>query len=418
MRKNRLFLPLGLALFVFSLVFGFYFVWQGQGSSSEYIVSSEEAAQAPLLIRSTDRIRAGETLSQALVRHDFSNQDAVDLIAALSLELNLKQIRAGDVFIIEKDFGYAQSQASFSLFEFVRQSEEGVPVRYQVIRKETGRLQIARIDTPITQKRTVLSGKVSSSLYEGILSAGGDATLVNRFSDLFGWQLDFYREAQRGDSFKVIVESRYAEGRLIGYGKILAAEYNNSGKIYRGFRFESRDSKFEGFFDERGQSIEKGFLRAPMALTRITSRYGQRFHPVLQRQKKHNGVDYGASTGTPFWSIADGVVLEARYSPTAGRMIRVRHRGGYVTEYFHASRIASGVRPGAFVKQKQVIGYVGTTGRSTGPHLHFGMMLNKNYVDPSKQRFPAGQPLPNRLTGSYFTTIKPLVEELKKIEVS
>lgn len=418
MKRNRLFLPLGLVLFVFSLASGFYFVWQEQGLGLDNQELSEDIAIAPLLARSTDRIRAGETLSQALARHAFSNQDAADLIAALSKELNLKLIRAGDVFVVEKNLGYAQSQIPFSSFELIRQDSDGVPVRYRVVRQDLGSLELARINTPITQKRTVLSGKISSSLYEGILSAGGDATLVNRFSDLFGWQLDFYREAQKGDSFKVIVESRYADGRLVGYGKVLAAEYNNSGKIYRGFRFESPDAKFQGFFDEKGQSIEKGFLKAPMALTRITSRFGQRFHPILQRQKKHNGVDYGAPTGTPFWAIADGVVMEARYSMTMGRMVRIKHRGGYVTEYFHASRIAPGIRPGASVKQKQVIGYVGTTGRSTGPHLHFGMMLNKGYVDPSKQRFPAGQPLPTRLTSSYFMSIKPLLEELKKIEVS
>ncbi|MEI6805413.1 MAG: peptidoglycan DD-metalloendopeptidase family protein [Myxococcaceae bacterium] len=418
MKRNRLFLPLGLVLFVFSLTSGFYFIWQEQGLGVNNQVGNEEVFETPLLSRTTDRIRSGETLSQALIRHDLSQQDATDLIALLGKELNLKLIRAGDIFIIEKNVGYAQAQTPFSLFELVRQESRGIPVRYRIVRPENGGLAVARIDTPVTERRTVLSGRIHSSLYEGILSAGGDAGLVNRFSELFGWQLDFYREAQKGDTFKVIVESRYAEGRLVGFGRVLAAEYNNSGKIYRGFRFESEDSKFQGFFDERGQSIEKGFLKAPMALTRITSRYGQRFHPVLQRQKKHNGVDYGAPTGTPFWAIADGVVLEARYSPTAGRMIRIRHRGGYVTEYFHSSRIAPGVRPGASVKQKQIIGYVGTTGRSTGPHLHFGMMLNKNYVDPSRQRFPAGQPLPSKLVNSYFTKIKPLIEELKKIEVS
>lgn len=418
MKKNRLFLPLGLMLFVFSLASGVYFVWQEQGLSLDSQSADAEMFTAPLLTRVTDRVRPGETLSQALARHDLSQQDTHDVITGLGKELNLKLIRAGDVFIIEKTLGYAQVQTPFSLFELVRQETDGIPVRYRVVRQELGGLEVARIDTPVIQKRSILSGKISSSLYEGILSAGGDAGLVNRFSELFGWQLDFYREAQKGDSFKLIVESRYAEGRLLGYGRVLAAEYNNSGKIYRGFHFESDDTKFRGFFDERGQSIEKGFLRAPMALTRITSRYGQRFHPVLMRQKKHNGVDYGAPTGTPFWAIADGVVLEARYSPTAGRMIRIRHRGGYVTEYFHASRIAPGIRPGASVRQKQIVGYVGTTGRSTGSHLHFGMMLNKGYVDPARQRFPAGQPLPSRLVGSYFTKIKPLLEELKKIEVS
>lgn len=416
MQKNRLFLPLGLFLFVFTLASGFYFIWQEQGEATQGV--NEEAFESPVLTRVTDRVRSGETLTQALIRQGLADPDVAGIVGLLDKEINLRQIRPGDVFTIQKRLGFAQTQTPFSVFELVRLEADGIPARYRIERNEIGQLSVQRIDTPVLQKRGVLAGKISSSLYEGILSAGGDAGLVNRFSELFGWQLDFYREAQKGDTFKLIVESRYAEGRLIGYGRVLAAEYVNSGKIYRGFHFESPDSKVRGFFDEKGQSIEKGFLKAPMALTRITSRYGQRFHPVLMRQKKHNGVDYGAPTGTPFWAIADGVVLEARYSPTAGKMIRIRHRGGYVTEYFHASKIAPGVRPGASVRQKQIVGYVGTTGRSTGPHLHFGMMLNKGYVDPAKQRFPAGQPLPSKLVTTYFSKIKPLLEELQKIEVS
>ncbi len=373
-------------------------------------------SQAPFMVRITERVGSRETLSQAMTRASIAGPQAVAITDLLAKMINLRTIRAGDVLVVEKGLDYTQAESPINLFELIRQENYGLPVRYRLERSQTGEWLSQKIETTVTEERTVLTGRISSSLYEGILAAGGDAALVNRFSELFGWQVDFYREAQKGDVFKMIVETKHAEGRRIGFGQVLAAEYKSGSRVFQGFRFESEDSGVRGFFDAKGESIEKGFLRSPMALTRITSRYGQRFHPVLQRQKKHNGVDYGAPTGTPFWSIADGVVLEARYSPTAGKMIRVRHRGGYVTEYFHASRIAAGIRPGSTVRQKQVIGYVGTTGRSTGPHLHFGMMLNKNYVDPSRQRFPAGQPLPTRLVERYRAHIKPLVEELKKIE--
>jgi murein DD-endopeptidase MepM/ murein hydrolase activator NlpD len=390
----------------------------------------------PFLHRLSDRIRNGESLSAALSRHEVSSQEIFQLAEALRRELNLRSIQPGDVIVLERRLDSSlgatgsdktpTSAARLDAFELIRSDGFGVPTRYRAVRNASeGQeaateplYQVSRIDTPVTKRTTTLSGKISSSLYEGILYAGGDPQLVNRFSDVFAWQLDFYREAQKGDAFKMIVEARFAEGRFVGYGRVLAAEYNNVGRMYRGFFYESEDGKFSGVFDEQGNSLEKSFLKSPMELTRITSRYGQRFHPVLKRQKKHNGVDYGASTGTPFWSIADGVVLEARYSVTAGNMIRIRHRAGFVTEYFHASRIAPGVRAGAGVKQRQVIGYVGTTGRSTGPHLHFGMMLDKSYVDPSRQNFPAGKPVPPRLVKSYLSKVKPLLEELGKIEVS
>ncbi|MBH2006934.1 MAG: peptidoglycan DD-metalloendopeptidase family protein [Myxococcaceae bacterium] len=414
MKKNRLFLPLGLVLFVVSLAVGFYFSWQRQGLSDEELEAPQEGAfHTPIWTRTTDRLLARETLSQALIRQGLSSQEIQEIVEALKPDVDMKKVRSGDVFVIERPFSLLENWHPFSRFELIQKDSHGVPIRFEVFKSE-GLTHFNRHQTPVSQKQAILSGKISNSLYEGILAAGGDAGLVNQFSELFGWQLDFYRDAQRGDTFKLIVESRYADGKWIGYGNLLAAQYNNRGRLFRGFHYQSDDLKHRGFFDEQGQSVEKGFLKAPMALARITSRFGQRFHPVLMRQKKHNGVDYGAPTGTPFWSIADGTVLEARYSPTAGRMVRIRHRGGYVTEYFHASRIAPGIRAGASVKQKQIIGYVGTTGRSTGPHLHFGMMLNKNYIDPGKQRFPAGQPLPNRVLPNYLAKIKPFLQELER----
>ena len=209
MKKNRLFLPLGLVLFVFSLGLGFYFVWQEQGLGLEpsEIEQAKPSAEIPFWTRSTDRINPRETLSEALARQGLSAQQISELVTALANELNPKAIRAGDVLIIEKDLQYAQPEAPFATFELVRQEEYGLPVRYRVARNELGVLQVGRIEVPVTQQRTILSGRISSSLYEGILGAGGDPALVNRFSDLFGWQLDFYREAKKGDAFKMIVES-------------------------------------------------------------------------------------------------------------------------------------------------------------------------------------------------------------------
>jgi murein DD-endopeptidase MepM/ murein hydrolase activator NlpD len=199
---------------------------------------------------------------------------------------------------------------------------------------------------------------------------------------------------------------------------VLAAEYINAGRTHRGFLFASKDKKVKGLFDDKGNSMEKDFLKNPLELARITSRFGQRFHPVLKRRRQHNGVDYGAARGTPFWAVASGTVVDARYSRTAGNMVRIKHKNGLITEYFHASRFAKGIRKGARVQQRQVIGYVGTTGRSTGPHLHYGMVKRGRHVNPSRQKFGSSTPVPEKHLAEYLKTIAPLLAELDALEIS
>ena len=259
-------------------------------------------------------------------------------------------------------------------------------------------------------------GAIRGSLYNGMHDAGGDAQLVNKFVDVFAWNIDFYRQAQAGDTFRVLVEKRFAddgdERRFLGYGKVIAAEYVNAGKAFRGFAFETSDKKFAGFYDERGESLERTFLRSPMEVTRITSSYGSRFHPVLKKQKKHEGVDYGAPVGTPIWTVADGVVIDARFSKGAGNMVVIQHVNGLRTEYFHMSKFAEGVRAGSRVTQKQIIGYVGSTGMSTGPHLHFGLLRGGHHIDPGTNQTETSKPMPPSYRDEYETFVAPLMAQL------
>jgi len=198
---------------------------------------------------------------------------------------------------------------------------------------------------------------------------------------------------------------------------VVAAEYGGQSKIHNGYLFGSADGLVKGVYSDKGLSLEKTFLKSPLELARITSRYGQRFHPVLKRRKKHNGVDYGAPVGTPFWTVADGVVKEAKYSRSAGNMVRIQHSNGYMTEFFHLSKFAKGVKKGKKVKQRQIIGYVGTTGRSTGPHLHYGMKKNDRYVNPSRQNFPAGKPVAKQYMEEYLRDIAPRVSALEALDL-
>jgi murein DD-endopeptidase MepM/ murein hydrolase activator NlpD len=371
------------------------------------VVAAAPAKVEPALEIITDRVRANETLSIALNRHGVTLDEVNTLVASLKGTLDARTIRAGDVYRLERK-ALEEGTAPLDRFEFEPRRIVGAPTTYVATRDDDG-FDVAKNVVPIETKVVALGGEVKSNLYLAIKKIGEGAGLVGRFVDVFAWDIDFYRQTQKGDAFKVIVEKQYADGRFVGYGKVLAAEYINAGRAHRGFAFASDDGKLVGIYDENGKAREKTFLKNPLS-------YGQRFHPILRRNRSHNGVDYGASSGTPFWAVADGVVKEARYSRTAGNMLVIQHINGYTTEYFHASRFAEGIRPGARVQQRQVIAYVGNTGRSTGPHLHFGMKKRGHYVDPGKQKFPAAKPVPRKYLEEYREWVAPLLAELEALE--
>lgn len=372
-----------------------------------------------------DKLLPDEALSSALARHGIGAEDTSALVRALASKgkLDVRTLRAGLSFTLETEPGTPRDV--LALFELKTLAPNGVPRTLRATRVEPAITEDANaeiafsvdvIDAPIETKVDGVSGTVRSSLYQSMIAAGEDAVLVDKFVDVFAWNIDFYRQTQNGDEFRVLVEKQYAGGRFLGYGKVLAAEYVNAGTTHRGFVFSSKDGKHHGTYDDGGDALQRTFLKSPMEIARLTSSYGMRFHPVLGRNKKHEGVDYGAPTGTPVWSVADGVVKEARYSKSAGNMIVVQHMNGVSTEYFHLSKFAEGIRPGARVKQKQHIGNVGTTGMSTGPHLHFGMMRGGAHVDPSKQKFPNAKPVPKEYRAEFDALVAPLLEQLQALD--
>jgi murein DD-endopeptidase MepM/ murein hydrolase activator NlpD len=385
-----------------------------------------------------DTLRSGEALGSALARHGVGANDVADLVADMGSVLELRALRVGAPFSVLLD---GQQLARFT---FKTTNKDGVPRRVIATRRTdvvaTPQSESSAPAPPLSDRRaplrtpcfdialedavviTVVEGLVGSvrgSLYNGMLDAGGDATLVNRFVDVFAWNIDFYRQSQPGDEFRLLVEKRFAgegeERRFLGYGRVIAAEYDNAGHAMRGFTFESADKQFKGVFDDTGESLERTFLKSPLEITRITSNYGSRFHPILKSQRKHEGVDYGAPLGTPVWTVADGVVAEARYSKGAGNMIVISHANGFKTEYFHLARFADGMKSGQRVTQKQLIGFVGSTGMSTGPHLHFGMLRAGRYVDPARQDFPAATPLPPQYRAEFDAFVQPLLAQLQAL---
>lgn len=382
-----------------------------------------------------DTMRAGEALGSALARHGVGPNDVADLVRDVQSVLAMRALRVGARFSVLVDSGRLER------FTFHTTNGEGVPRRIDATRRPDAAPVATADATPATGARRLVStgprfdvsvedatvqttleglvGNVRGSLYNGVLDAGGDATLVNRFVDVFAWNVDFYRQSQPGDEFRLLVEKRFAgdgdERRFLGWGRVVAAEYVNAGTTFRGFAFETADKQFAGHFDDTGESLERTFLKSPMEVTRITSNYGSRFHPILKTQRKHEGIDYGAPLGTPIWSVADGVVTDARFSRGAGNMVVISHANGFKTEYFHMSRFADGLKAGARVKQKQIIGYVGSTGMSTGPHLHFGMFRAGSHVDPARQDFPAATPLPPHYRAEFDAFVQPLLAQLQAL---
>ena len=239
---------------------------------------------------------------------------------------------------------------------------------------------------PMEIRDREIGGTISSSLYVNMVALGLTPDLIDQFADLYGWVVDFQR-LQKGDKFKVIFKEKLVDGQVVGIEDVEAAYFEHMGQPYHAIPFEQNG--IVSYFDQEGNSLKKAFLRDPLKFTRISSRYSlSRFHPVQKRYKAHLGTDYAAPRGTDIRSVGDGTVLEAGYSGGNGNYVKIRHNGTYTTQYLHMSKIGKGIKKGARVKQGQVIGYVGSTGLATGPHLCFRFWKNGKQVDWLREEIP------------------------------
>jgi murein DD-endopeptidase MepM/ murein hydrolase activator NlpD len=239
-----------------------------------------------------------------------------------------------------------------------------------------------RIERPVDSEVVRLEGVVESSLFGAMDAAGGGADLAVRVAQIYQWDIDFFRDLRRGDSFVVVAERQEIEGEFFSWGTIFAARFVNRDRVLDAIVYPDDDGRL-GYFDLDGHPLRKQFLKAPLEFSRVTSGFStNRFHPVLKKRMPHYGVDYGAPTGTPVHVTADGTVTLAGRNGGGGNMVTVRHTNGYVTNYLHLSRFAKGIRRGVRVSQGQVIGYVGSTGLASGPHLDYRVQLNGRWINP------------------------------------
>ncbi len=357
---------------------------------------------APLrLTAATARIARNQTLSQALSALRLSDEEVRSVLDALRGLLPFRRLRAGDQVRVERREGGALHRLS------VRQ---GPADEWLVHPADGGGLRGEKRPVALETEVVRVAVTIHSSLYETLEAAGVDPSLAVAGADALAWDVDFYQDVRDGDRMKVLVERQKADGRFLRWGEVLAAEYDGSAVGKKRLFLYVDPGGRGGYYDEEGQSAQRGFLRSPLRYSHLTSRFGNRRHPILGYTRAHEGVDYGAPVGTPVWSVGDGAVRQAGWNGGCGRSVTVRHRNGYGSVYCHLSRVA--VRPGAQVSQKQVVGYVGQTGLATGPHLHYALRRAGRFVNPLSLRLPRGAPVPEPLRADFAARIASLRERL------
>ena len=350
-------------------------------------------------------IVSGESFGALLGKRGIGTAQIYKIAAAVENDFNVRRIRAG----IEVQFATGDSSLFPSYLIYPESKYE-----YWIIGLQDS-IYAKKVEKEREVRRRAISGTIDDALYLSVGRSGGTQALAMSLVEVYAWTIDFFR-LQKGDAFSVIYEEEYVDDTVyVGFKSIVAANLTHMGNDFYSFPYEN-ELGFHDYYDEEGRSLRKTFLRAPLNFTRISSRYsGRRFHPVQKRWKAHLGTDYAAPTGTPIMTTADGVIIAAQYTSANGNYVKVRHNSTYATQYLHMSKIKPGIRNGVKVKQGDVIGYVGSTGLATGPHVCYRFWANGRQVDPYKQKLPDAKPLTaDRMEAyqSYMTRLKVELDSL------
>ena len=327
-------------------------------------------------------VEKNDTLHGVLTAGGLSRSDSSLLASELARSIDLRRLRPGHLVRFHYDRTGAVDAVQMKITGW---GQVGA------VRNGT-QFEVKAEPAVIRNVETTVSATINRSLYEALRDAGERPQLAQQLIDIFQWDIDFF-ELRKGDAFSFVVTKQYAGSDVVGYGPITAARFMHRGNVYEAFRHEMDDGR-AGFYAASGAPLRKQFLKAPLKFPRLTSGFTKkRFHPVLKYFRPHYGVDYGAPIGTPVMTTADGVVVEARYSPGEGNFIRIRHSSKIDTAYLHLSRFAKGLKKGSKVTQGDVIGYVGMTGLATGPHLDYRVAENGKWLDPLKLKSITPDPL-------------------------
>ena len=339
------------------------------------------------------KVRSGETLQAAVERAGVSANEARGVVEVLGSSFDTVHIKAGLAF----QAAIAQPREGRGSARLIGLSMRTSPVKaITVSRTFDGALRLHELEEKVVDETTVARGEMHGSLYESAAKVGANREVTAEVVKLFAHKLDFSRDIKAGDEFSLVFDRKVTEsGRTIEAGDLLYAEIEAKGQKTRFYRFERDDGKAQ-FFDETGKNIKGFLLRTPVDGARMTSSFGMRRHPILGYRRAHQGIDFGAGSGTPILAAGDGVVVDAKRWGGYGNWVRIRHQGGWETGYAHMSRYGKGIKAGQRVVQGQVIGYVGSTGRSTGPHLHYEVWLRGARINPVGAKVPQGTILAGR----------------------
>ena len=352
----------------------------------------------------TKKIKWGESFSDILFKSGIDNKIIFDAINKSKNIFNLKTLKKGKEYKLlsyvdkKKPAYFIYEPDLFSAIVYSLQDSIFVDKRIK----------------PIHLKEKVVYGSIESSLYETIEKNKFPLDLVYLLVDVFAWQVDFYK-INKGDKFKVVYLEEIIDNKVIGIKEIKAAYFYHDNKDYYAFKYDQ--GKGIDYFDEKGNNLRKTFLRSPLNFSRISSRYSKkRFHPVLKRYKSHLGTDYAAPRGTPIRTVADGIVTEAKRNRGNGIYVKIKHNNKYSTQYLHMSKFAKKIKKGVRVAQGQTIGYVGSTGLATGPHVCFRFWKNGIQVDPYKQNdLPPGESI-SKIHHDTFEYIR--IKYLEKMNIN
>ncbi|HTI55453.1 MAG TPA: M23 family metallopeptidase [Verrucomicrobiae bacterium] len=346
-------------------------------------------------------LKRGETLEAALRRGGIERAETAAIVAGLRSSVNMRRLAPGERLTVTP--GRPETSPRIT---WTRSPAE----RYE-IRSTEGRWTVEAVRPDVDTRVVAIAGEVRDSLFASLERLGETAMLTARLVSLFEWDFDFAADSLPGDRFRFLVEKRYVGDELLGYGDILVAQYMTAGRpVLTSVAFREAGSRAD-YYDASGRSVRKMFLRAPLDFTRVTSGFSHaRHHPILGGLRPHLAVDYGAPVGTPVRAVADGVVTQAGWDGGFGLSISLRHARGYETMYNHLSRLD--VKRGERVRQRQVIGRVGTTGLSTGPHLDYRVRKAGVFVNPLGEKFIPGAPVPAHRREAFTVHVKALLERL------
>lgn len=327
-------------------------------------------------------VNPGQTIGEIFYVNHIDFPKIAEIVTKSKEVFDFRRVNSGNeyTFICPKD---STEEPNYFIYEENRTS-------YIVVDLTKG-VDIYRGEKEIVTKVVKSSGVINYSLSESVEELGVSPRVSIKLSEIYAWTIDFFK-IQKGDAFNVYYENNYIDGEYIGIGRILASEFTHKNQKFYAFYY--KEENYGEYFDEEGRTLRKAFLKAPLDFYRISSRFSRnRKHPVTGQWKGHFGTDYAAPKGTPIMTTANGTISSAGYTRNNGNFVKVRHNSTYTTQYLHMSKIKPGIRKGVYVKQGDIIGYVGSTGLATGPHVCYRFWKNGRQVDPYNQKLPPGDPI-------------------------